>query len=407
MAPLEFDAMVDDYQREGIKSWHPATVAIDGVRLDRVGVRLKGNSTLIGLRYSGPNSPPAPGIIASLGRLTRDEPEKFPYLLRFDQFVPGQHYQGVNELALRTAGGFGGDSTQLTEFVANRMLQETGQPYLRTTTTGMSFNGSPEGYYLLVENPDDLWVRRMVPGSQPALYKAIVGARFHYAGDDPAAYAKVFNQQAESRSIGPRPYIDFLKFVDQSTDAEFEASLGQYLDLEEFAKHIAFHNLVVDPDSLAGTGNNYYVLYDPRTRKMTFASWDQNLAFGRLGFVAAQYRPYYEDGSGIPAEFQKIPGLDELIPGEGIGEKNVLVTRFLASPTFKPMYDAAYRELFAKVFASGRADELIDQLAAVLRSANAERHLVDPNRVDSDIERDHNFVAERIEYLRTVAPIAG
>ena len=277
--------------------------------MDRVGVRLKGNSTLIGLRYSGPNSPPAPGIIASLGRLTRDEPEKFPFLLRFDQFVTGQHYQGVNELALRTAGGFGGDSTQLTEFVANRLTADSGQPFLRSAATGMRFNGSTEGYYLLVENPDDLWVRRMLPGdTQPALYKAIVGARFHYVGEDPAAYAKVFNQQAETKSIGPRPFIDFVKFVDQSTDDEFDAQLADHLDVEEFARYIAFHNLVVDPDSLAGTGNNYYLLYDPRSKRMSFGSWDQNLAFGRLGFVAARYRPYYEDGSGIPAQSEASPG---------------------------------------------------------------------------------------------------
>ena len=83
------------------------------------------------------------------------------------------------------------------------------------------------------------------------------------------------------------------------------------------------------------------------------------------------------------------------------------MTRFLASPTFKPVYDAAYRKLFDRAFVSGRADRLIDQLGTVLRTANAQRHLVDPSRVESDIERDHNFVAERIEYLRTVAPIAG
>ena len=408
MAPVEYDTMIADYQNTGVKSWHPATVTIDGVDVERVGVRLKGNSTLIGLRYGGPNSPPAPPVIASLGKLTRDDPQKMPLLLRFDEFVPGQRYQGVNELALRTAGGFGGDSTQLTELVANRLTRAYGGPYLRTVAAGMSFNQSSEGFYLLVEHPDDYWARRMLPGTKHAtLYKAIVGARFRYAGPDPASYAKVFNQQAETRDIGPRPMIDFLKFVEQSTDRQFDARLAAHLDVVGFTRYLAFHNLIVDPDSLAGTGNNYYVLYVPRLARVSFAAWDQNLAFGRLGFVGARYRPYYEDGAGIPAQLRNIPGLEELVPGEGLGEPNLLVTRFLESPKFRSLYDRTYRELFTDLLQSGRAGALLDRLGTVIRTANVDRHLVDPAKFDTDLARNHAFLAGRIAFLETVSPITN
>jgi spore coat protein CotH len=139
---------------------------------------------------------------------------------------------------------------------------------------------------------------------------------------------------------------------------------------------------------------------------MSFAAWDQNLAFGRLGFVSSRYRPYYEDGSGIPLAFQKTPGLEELAPGAGLGEKNLLVTRFLAIPAFRDLYDRAYREQFTRLFASGQADKMLDRLGAVIRSANASRNLVDPARFESDLKRDHNFITDRMAYLRTVAPVA-
>lgn len=408
MAPLDYDAMVTDYQRDALKTWHPATVVIDGVTVNRVGVRLKGNSTLFGLRYSGPESPPSPGgIAATLGVITSDEPYKLPFLLRFDQFVAGQRYQGVNEIALRTSGGFGGDATQLTELVANVLTEESGQPFLRSSTGGMSFNGAREGFYLLIEHPDDYWARRTIAGrQQPALYKAIVGASFRYVGDDPALYAKVFNQQAETQDIGPRPMIRFLRFIEESTDREFAARLGRHLDVDQFTRYLAFHNIVVDPDSLAGTGNNYYWLYDPKTRRMTIASWDQNLAFGRLGFGGAPYRPYYEDGSGIPSFAQNLPGIEDLIPGGAIGDPNLLVTRYLETPKFRELYDRTYRQLFEQMLASGRATDLVHELGAVLNPATTERNLVEPARFDSELERNLTFIADRIEYLRTVAPVA-
>ena len=172
-----------------------------------------------------------------------------------------------------------------------------------------------------------------------------------------------------------------------------------------FARYLAFHNLIVDPDSLAGTGNNYYVLYVPRLARVSFAAWDQNLAFGRLGFVGARYRPYYEDGAGIPAQLRNIPGLEELVPGEGLGEPNLLVTRFLESPKFRSLYDRTYRELFTDLLRSGRAGALLDRLGTVIRTANVDRHLVDPAKFDADLARNHAFLAGRIAFLETVSPI--
>jgi spore coat protein CotH len=400
MVPAEYDAMITGYQREGLKTWHPATVVIDGARLDRVGVRLKGNSTLIGLRYSGPESPPNPGGLAAIfPRITAAEPYRMPFLLRFDEFVAGQRYQGVNELALRAPSI--GDSTQLTELLANLLTAESGQPSLRTSTAGVSFNDSREGYFLLVEHPDDYWAQRMIPGRQePAVYKATPGASFHYVGDDPALYENVFNQQAESRDIGPGPMIDFLKFVETASDERFAAKLADRLDVEEFASYLAFHNLIVDGDSFAGTGNNYYFIYDPKTRRMSIAPWDQNIAFGTLG--GARYQPYYEDGAVIPSFGGDIGDIDELNDGgTGLGEENILMRRFFDTPKFRELYDETYRSLFERLLRSGRSDELARELGDAIQGDAVARNLIPPTAFDGAIAGKAAFVADRIEYLLT------
>ncbi|MBM3670981.1 MAG: hypothetical protein FJW86_02160 [Actinobacteria bacterium] len=400
MAPAEYDTMITDYQRDGLKTWHPATVVIDGARLEDVGLRLKGNSTLIGLRYSGPESPPNPGGLAAIfPRILATEPNKMPMLLRMDYFVAGQRYQGVNELALR-AGSFG-DSTQLTELLANFLTKESGQHYLRTSAAGMSFNNSREGYFLLVEHPDDEWAQRMIPGTQePALYKATPAASFHYIDEDPASYASVFNQQSESIDIGPGPMIDFLRFVDRASDEQFAAELEDRLDVKEFAQYLAFHNLIVNGDSFAATGNNYYFLYDPKTRKMSIAPWDQNVAFGMLG--GAQYKPYYEDGAVIPEIGRDIEGIDELNDGgTGLGEENILMRRFFDTPKFLELYNETYRELFERLLRSGRVDELARELTAAIQDEAATRNLVAPSSLEGAAEGKRRFIEERIEYLLT------
>ncbi len=407
MVPAEYAALITNYQRDGLKTWHPATVVIDGVRINKVGIRLKGNSTLVGLRYSGPESPPNPGGLAAiLGKITSDEPHKIPFLLRFDEFVTGQRYQGVNELALRTAGGFG-DATQLTELLANLLTKESDQPYLRTAGSGMRFNGSPEGYFLMIEHPDDYWAQRMISGNRdPAIYKATPGASFHYVGEDPALYEKVFNQQAETQDIGPRPMIDFLKFVETSSDEQFAAKLADHLDVEEFARYLALQNLIVDPDSFAGTGNNYYFLYDPKSRLMSIAPWDQNIAFGVLG--GSQYKPYYEDGAALPVAFANAGNVEELNDGgTGLGEENILMRRFFDTPKYLELYDQTYRELFELLLNSGRIDEIMSEVVPPIQAGAAARDLLDPAAFDRAVAGKSRFIASRIEYLLTHPIVAG
>jgi spore coat protein CotH len=124
-----------------------------------------------------------------------------------------------------------------------------------------------------------------------------------------------------------------------------------------------------------------------------------------LGFGNAPYRPYYEDGSLIPQI--DIPGLDELIPGGAIGEENVLVKRFLATPKFRALYDRTYRMLFERLLESGRAADLVDQMAKVIRPVTEDHGLVKPEQFTTDLERDQTFLTDRIDYLLTLPPVGG
>jgi spore coat protein CotH len=400
VAPADYAGMVSDYRDQKLKTYRPATVTIDGVSVPRVGVRLKGNSSLIGLR----NDPATARFIPPLDPA---KPQELPLLLKFDEYVPKQLYQGVREVAVRTAGT--GDVSFMPELVTNRLIEATGDPALRTSYSGVSFNGSPESAKLLVEVPDKVWVKRAFPTRTGGLlYKAVTGAKFSYVGDDPAEYSLVFEQKTKHTSHDLGPAIKFLKFVDTASDARFEAHIADRVDIGNIMRYLALHNMLSDPDSLAGTGNNYYLYYDLGTRKVAFVAWDTNLSLGHLGFASgATYRPYYEDGSGLGAIAKLIPvDLNDLVPGAGLGERNILQERLFESPKYKALYDRTYRALYRQLLASGKADRMIDTYAATFRRANAGRGFVDAARYDASVTSTHKFLRDRMAFLDTVAPVA-
>lgn len=143
----DFDKMMKEFKKDGTKDSIPADLTIDGVFLSDVGIRLKGNSTLMSLRGNRGGGPgggqggmpggaegggaeggagggmpgggmpaggrgqrggQAPGGAAG-GRgggmtqynLSADKPEELPWLIKTDEYVEGRAYQGEREISLR------------------------------------------------------------------------------------------------------------------------------------------------------------------------------------------------------------------------------------------------------------------------------------------------------------------
>lgn len=136
-----------------------------------------------------------------------------------------------------------------------------------------------------------------------------------------------------------KPLIDFLKFINQSDDATFAAKLGDHLDVASFSRCLAGQVLVNNFDDIDGPGNNSYLRYDAKTKKMTIVSWDLNLAFGALGAAGA-------GGFG--------------------GRSNVLVTRFNSIAQFKALYDKALTDMKADIYGSTKATAVLDRWKKLL-----------------------------------------
>ena len=355
----DYDGMIEVYKSSEEKGWIEATVAIDGATYERVGVRLKGNSSLRALSGRGGGPPRGPG-----GVLSADEPETLPWLIKIDRFVKGQNHHGLVELVVRSNNSV----TSLNEAVALELLELAGLASQDAIETSFSVNGSNAVLRLVIENPDDVWMAENFDDSG-ALYKAESSGDYRYRGDDPESYAEVFDQEAGKDNADLAPLIEFLDFINNSDDAAFANDLRDRLDVAAFATYLAMQQLVDNFDDIDGPGNNSYLYYDTVTNVFTVVPWDMNLAFGALN-------------GGPPGNLDDGDGGGGFGGGGFRGRSNALVERFLANPEFEALYESRISELRSSLYDSGAAEIVLNQWTTVVASSP----LVDESGVASEAE---------------------
>ncbi|MBT5743438.1 MAG: hypothetical protein HOI32_08845 [Gammaproteobacteria bacterium] len=342
---LAYDRMISDLQRLQEKTFVEVDMTIDGTFIPSVAVRLKGNSTLGGIRRGGApppdpdevapgdetpesdtpadavadsDTPSLPGVeLAELsdsdantvatsesgdeateadepppdplmarlrsymGGATEDDPVTLPLLISFDEYFPGRGYQGRTELSLRPVAGGG---ASLNEALSLQLIEDSGQVSQKYTWVSFTMNGSDTMSRLVLENPNQNYAASLGLG-RGVLYKSQNGNESIYRGNDPVLYAEDILQLS---AIGMRdisPVIRFQEWTDNSSDEEFDAELNDWLDVPSFARYVATQELTGNFDDMAGPGRNYLLWWDLEVEKFTVITWDMNLAmmgFGRV-----------------------------------------------------------------------------------------------------------------------------
>lgn len=383
------------------KAFIRADVVIDGTRVEDVGMRLKGNVTLAGLMAEGFGDPGSPS----------DYPEDLPWLISFDEFVAGRTYQGHEKVAVRPGGRATAETTALNEALSLSLIDLAGEPAEEAAYAAFSVNGGAAALRLIVQEPGDSLVADdfLAPG---VLYKALSGSAFECRGGDTRDYGDSFRQVTGLNRADLAPLIEFVCWVEESSDEEFAAELEDRVDISSLARYLALHNLLLDWDDLSGPGQNYYLWYDLATERFTVVSWDLNSSFSgdpaRGPYDAAT--PWVEalglgedPPEGItlgerPESWGERPAGDEgplrVLVGGGqpaapritapasrrVG--HVLEERFMEVGAFRASYVEAYRDLYQALFANGMAVGMLDRWAATL--AEVEGDLIDAATLESE-----------------------
>lgn len=366
-------AMIDTYQETDEKEWLEATVTIDGETYERAGIRLKGNSSLRGVSDDS-------------------DPSELPWLIRLDKVVDGQSLDGWTSFVVRSNSS----QTALNEAVALDLLAEAGLASEHAVASSFSVNDSDARLRLVVQDLDEGWEAEnfSTPG---LLYKSEAGGDWSYRGDDPDAYTDVFDQETGDDDL--TPLIDFLDFLNNSSDEDFAAELPERLDVQAFARYLAFEELVDNVDDIDGPGNNSYLRYDATSGAFTVVAWDHNLAFGGApgggaggagggaGFPGGDRTDGAgERPSGMPSGMPEPPdGAGR--PGGGGGPgggSNVLVERFTAVEDWADLVEEAKADLTDELVDSGYAEEVLERWSQVLTEQAGD--LVDADTVQAEAD---------------------
>ncbi|MFM7187279.1 MAG: CotH kinase family protein [Armatimonadota bacterium] len=300
MQPLRSGGMESEYPEERAK------VTIDGRELD-VAIRFKGNAS----------------YRSSQGSLKR------PFKIDVNKFIKTQSINGETTINLSNNAM---DPTGIREAIAYTVFRKLGVVCSRTSFAKVTLNipGSYEnkvlGLYTSSEQVDTDFLKSAY-GTAPTLVLKPEGAHTLPYGDDWAPYEKTYDPKGKPTDTDKQHFMAFTKFVHEASDTEFAAKLGTYLDIPQFAKFLAGTVVTSSLDTILMMGHNFYIVRNPKSGKFEFLPWDLDLAFG--GFPMA----------GIDAT--------QLSIYQPVGDREILVKRFLSVPAAQTSYLAACKSAVA------------------------------------------------------------
>ena len=373
-----YQEMITAYTSNQTKNWIEATVTVDGVAHEKAGLKLKGNSSLQGVSAD-------------------TAPQQLPWLVRFDKFVDGANHEGMTRMVIRA----GATTSALNEAVALDLLATTGLASEKAAHISLSVNGSDPVLRLTCQDLDESWVAQNFDVAG-LLYKAESTGDYTYRGTDESAYKDVFDQETGEANL--TPLIEFLQFINESSDADFQSGLAQRVDVDKMVTYLAFEDVIDNFDDITGPGNNSFLWWAEQANQMTVVAWDHNCAFGLKPGAGVGQR-WHGDGGQPPggggqpsgdgsapsngqppggAGGQQPPDARQQ-PGDGGGRgtrANALVDRFNSLLDGETKVSAERDRLKQELYTSGVAQTILDARAKVLTDQASS--LIEQSAVEAD-----------------------
>lgn len=266
----KIDVKMDEAQWENMlqnaskEEWTPCDVVIDGEELKNVGIRTKGNSSL---------------MMAKNG--------KYSFRIKTDKFDKDINYHGLTELCMNNMLM---DASCLRDIICYNAMYEVDGVAPHAAHTDMYLNGELYSFYLLAEQPGTTVAERYAVDNDSVLYKATEsngngdGGWGGFAGDSYCSFTEnmpldrfdvKFGQDDEFKHIQ-----DIKTAINKLTPTDYKF-IEDVLDVPSFLKGFAVNAIFCNYDSYNGSlAHNYYLMYSGG--KAYFVGWDYNLCLGNF-----------------------------------------------------------------------------------------------------------------------------
>jgi spore coat protein H len=396
--------------------WVPATIEFEGHTWTNVGVRYKGNSSLM----SAWNSSSA----------------KMPLKLDFDEFedqypeIKNQRFYGFKQLSL--ANGFG-DNSYMREAITYDLLEEAGLVAAETSyyEVILDYGEGPVnlGLYTVIEVIDDTVIERYFGNDKGNIYEgdgqaaSLAEGTFDRIQD---SFEKENNEDEADWSDIETLY-NVLHSEERTTDPEaWQAKLESIFDVDAFLEWLAISAVLQHWDTYGGMSHNFYLYHDPDTDQLTWISWDHNLVLGGMGGMGEPEGRREQPAAEAQEQEAKEP-VAEMEPPEGrmggpggqggglgggrnvsldkanVGDNWPLIRYLLDDPSYYERYINYLEETSNGVFNPDKLAQKYQQLAELIAPYAAEEEGEDTfeSAVQSLTERTYERAEAVADFLAT------
>jgi spore coat protein H len=253
--------------------WVHCSLWFNGIKWYHVGIRFKGNSSLMSAYKSGNN--------------------KLSFKLDFDQFeddypaITNQRFYGFKQLNLKNNFD---DVSMMREKVGDDLFHEFGLPSPRAAfcVLYVDYGEGPKyyGVYTLVEEVDDSMLASQFNDGSGNLYKPEGDAATFANGTYNTSQMYIKTNESSSDYSDVRALYDAVNSSLRTTDtAAWKQKLESVLDVDGFLKWLAANTVMQDWDTYGLMPHNYYLYNNPENGLLTWIPWDNNEAFqeGKMG----------------------------------------------------------------------------------------------------------------------------
>lgn len=242
-------------------------VEIDGNIVDSIGVRQKGFSS-----YFSSNE------------------FKKSLKIDFNEFVPGQRYDGLRKINLNNGVG---DPALQRDFLCFDMIREAGGIAPRVAYAKVYINDEYWGIYVMIEQVDREFLDNNFADGSGTLFKNISWSNLEYFGPDADPYKEIFELKTNEDDDDWARFIEFMDLLNNSGDTEFEAEIQNYFNVDLYLRTLAIDVMSDNWDSYIEHGRNWYMYQDSATNAFQWIPWDYNLAMGgQFGFGEEPNPPF-------------------------------------------------------------------------------------------------------------------
>jgi len=385
-----YNTLYDSHANDADDPYFPASFSADGVTIDVVGVRFKGNSS-----FSGS------GI-------------KKSFKIDFDEYDEDNDELVFYDLKKLNLNNGHKDPTMLREklfldFAGNFIAAP------RAVHAKVYVNGEYYGLYTAVEQVDKTFAQNRFGDDEDGnLFKGAssdaadanddFGSDLTWLGSGPDSYYDYYVLKTNETANDYSQLIAFIDVLNNTSAEDFPAALEPLFDVADGLQGLALNNLFVNLDAYNGSAHNYYVYDRDDTGQITHIPWDTNESFGRfLMFVARGEDPLELDPFWLPTPM-----------GPGEDEERPLMENLWANADYSNDYLCNLQQMLDSGFDVTTMEARINELADLIRTDL----YADPNKLYSNTEFETNlyssiqdgrdtiyglryFVQERADYLQT------